>query len=462
MPIVTTPAHVARPSGLRRRALPTGVPSEPQDRPGGVAALFVVLALLLYSGAARPVLELMGAGAAGGRARVISWPIYLILSVLALSHAGDFIRAAWRGKAALLFGAFAVASVAWSTVPSVTARRGLSLVMATLLGLYFVVRFNERERLRMVCWTLGAAAVLSLIVGTVAPSIGRMPDDASWRGVFIHKNVLGKTMALSVGAFLLLAQDRGRRRWLALAGAGVSFVLLLLSRSVSALLIGVTIAAVTPLLRSVRLSHVRHLGILIAAVIVAEAIVLGVYFEWESMLTLLGRDPTLTGRTDLWLEVLGLIQRRPWLGYGLGGFWLGWEGESAAVWSALGWRPPHAHNGLLDITLDLGMVGLALFLAGYVAAWTKALWAARSASSLNGLWALMFLTFLVLSETTESALLAQNSLMWVLYVATVAGLIPSDRIASTPSRLHGALGPLSLGVRRRLGQRGRTQPGPGQ
>jgi exopolysaccharide production protein ExoQ len=460
--VVTIRAYTTGSLGPRSARLPTTGLGDSRQRFQRVATLFIVLALLLYSGAVRPVLELMGEAAAGGRARVISWPLYLILSLLVISRAGDFVRAAWRGKAALLFGAFAVASMSWSTVPSVTARRGVSLVMATLLGLYFVVRFNERERLRIVCWTLGAAAVLSLIVGIVVPSVGLMPNADSWRGVFVHKNLLGKTMALSVGAFLLLAQDGGRRRWLALAGAGLSFVLLLLSRSVSALLIGVTIAAVTPLLRSVRLSHVRHLGILIAAVIVAEGILLGVYFEWESMLTSIGRNPTLTGRTDLWLEVLSLIQQRPWLGYGLGGFWLGWEGESAAVWSAIGWRPPHAHNGLLDVTLDLGIVGLALFLAGYVTAWTKALRAARSASSLNGLWALMFLMFLLLSEATESALLAQNSLTWVLYVATVSGLIPSDRIASMSSRLHGALRPLSLGVRRRLWRRGRILPGSAQ
>ena len=45
-----------------------------------------------------------------------------------------------------------------------------------------------------------------------------------------------------------------------------------------------------------------------------------------------GKDATLTGRTDLWNVAITMIARRPWLGYGYGGFWRGWTGESAEFW----------------------------------------------------------------------------------------------------------------------------------
>ncbi len=451
------PEPIPGPSQLSFRGRIANTQSSTRGQPL-LGQLPVVLALLLYSGAARPVLDLLGGGAASGRARVIFWPMYLLLIAVTLLRGGEFLSAGWRGKEQLLFGALAVASASWSTAPEVTLGHGVSLIMATLLGLYLAVRFDQREQLRIVCFTLGIAALLSLIIGWVAPSIGVMPDESSWRGMFIHKNLLGKIMALSSGGFLLLFLEGGNYRWLALAGGGLSFGLLLLSRSVSALLIGVLIVGVTPVLRTLRLSRARHLAFLLLAVVLAEAILLAIYFEWQSLLAFFGRDPSLSGRTDLWAIVVDAIERRPWFGYGLAGFWLGWQGESGAVWSALGWRPPHAHNGFLDVMLDLGMVGLALFLVGYVVAWIKAIRVARSSSSFSALWPLSFLIFVLLSESTESTLLAQNSFTWVLYIATVCGIDTHHPVASADKHPKRPLGQFSLGVRRQLRQQGPNRP----
>jgi O-antigen ligase len=417
-----------------------------------------MLALLLYSGAARPLLGRLGDVSSGPGGRLVFWPLYLILLGLAAMHPSELLRAAWKQKALLVLAALAVASMSWSTVPNATGRRGFSLVMATILGLYFVVRFNQRERLRIICGTLGIAAIASVLVVLLNPSLGLMPDGAGWRGVFVHKNLFGKLMALSTGAFLLLAMDMERRRWMAFVGAAASFSLVVLSRSVSALLIALTVLSVTPLFRTLRLTRTRHLLLLIAAIVLAEVVLLGTYFEWRALLSILGRDPTLSGRTELWRTLMDPVMRRPWLGYGLGGFWLGWGGESGAVWSAIGWRPPHAHNGFLDMVLDLGVVGLSVFLIGYIGAWIKALRAARCSSKSYELWSLFFLTFLLLSESTESALLSQNSLIWVLYLTTMSITMEYANAATAESRPALLSRPLSLGVRRQLRLQKRSLP----
>ena len=422
-----------------------------------LVTIFILVALLLYSGAARPLLGVLS-DESGPGGRLAFRPLYLLLIALALMRSTEFLRSAASRKILLLFASFAVASIAWSTTPDLTARRGFSLVMATVLGLYFVTRFNQRERLRIICATLGIAAVLSVLAALLAPSTGLMPDGAGWRGVFVHKNVFGKMMALSCGAFLLLAMDLERRRWMAFAGAAVSFALVVLSRSVTALLIAVTVLSVTPLFRTLRLTRTRHLLLLIAAIVLAEVVLLGTYLEWQALLSLLGRDPTLSGRTELWQTLMDPVLRRPWLGYGLGGFWLGWQGESGAVWSAIGWRPPHAHNGFLDMVLDLGVVGLSIFLIGYIGALIKALQAARQSSKSYELWPLFFLTFLLLSESTESALLAQNSLIWVLYLTTMSITMESANAAGAETRPRGSTRPLSIGVRRRLRLQKRSLP----
>ena len=65
------------------------------------------------------------------------------------------------------------------------------------------------------------------------------------------------------------------------------------------------------------------------------------------------------------------ISKRPLLGYGYGGFWRGLSGESGNVISYVGFGVPHAHSGYLNIWLQIGAVGLGLFLASLFIALTK-------------------------------------------------------------------------------------------
>src|SRR5262245_1786846 len=86
-----------------------------------------------------------------------------------------------------------------------------------------------------------------------------------------------------------------------------------------------------------------------------------------------GRDPTLTGRTELWEMILPLTPN-PVLGAGYEGFWLG--RRLLAMWAALWWQPIQAHNGYIEVYLNLGFVGLLILggflLVSYYRVWTTA------------------------------------------------------------------------------------------
>ena len=66
----------------------------------------------------------------------------------------------------------------------------------------------------------------------------------------------------------------------------------------------------------------------------------------------LGRDATLTGRTEVWAALLPVAMQQPVLGHGFGGFW---TSETREVYQISG-----AHSGYLDVLLELGFVGLLL------------------------------------------------------------------------------------------------------
>jgi exopolysaccharide production protein ExoQ len=82
----------------------------------------------------------------------------------------------------------------------------------------------------------------------------------------------------------------------------------------------------------------------------------------DSLLEMIGKDPTLTGRTDLWDYVLIYIHQRPWLGWGYSAFWSPSNLASVEISEVLQWHVPQAHNGLLEMLLNAGFVGTAFFI----------------------------------------------------------------------------------------------------
>jgi O-antigen ligase len=183
----------------------------------------------------------------------------------------------------------------------------------------------------------------------------------------------------------------------------------------------------------------------------------------EAVLSALGKEPTLTGRTQLWEAVWSSIRERPWLGYGYGVFWSGWEGASGAVIEAVGWETPHAHNGVLDLWLSLGFLGVATFVTGFVAAVGRALAAAQARDSDDSIWPLLFLSFMLFYNMTESTILREHSLYWVLYVTTItrtSGHVQRPPAGSGRAGIELAEGPMnmSLGVRRRWDRRWGVRP----
>ncbi len=83
----------------------------------------------------------------------------------------------------------------------------------------------------------------------------------------------------------------------------------------------------------------------------------------DSILELLGKDPTLTGRTEIWAYVISDIQMKPLLGWGYGSFFGAIIRQPEEISDAVHWVVPQAHNGLLEMLLEIGLVGLTLYVA---------------------------------------------------------------------------------------------------
>ncbi len=83
---------------------------------------------------------------------------------------------------------------------------------------------------------------------------------------------------------------------------------------------------------------------------------------FEKIADLTGHESTLMGRAELWGELLAL-HTNPIFGVGFESFWLG--DNANPIWDVRWWHVDEAHNGYLEVYLDLGLVGLFLLWGCY-------------------------------------------------------------------------------------------------
>jgi O-antigen ligase len=97
-----------------------------------------------------------------------------------------------------------------------------------------------------------------------------------------------------------------------------------------------------------------------------------------------------------------MIAKQPWLGYGYNGFWHDWDSPGATVWYAAKWTAPNAHNGVLDLLLQLGLLGTIVFTIGFGITSIRGVSWLRVDNSWLSFWPILYLTYLTLSNVSES------------------------------------------------------------
>lgn len=382
-----------------------------------------VLILLVFSEGVLPRLVSSEASAEGSSLLRFVWlPLYGIIFVGLASQARAVARTCLRLP--FLIGLLLVCalSFAWSIDPGLTQRRSLAIVMTTGAGLYLGTRYRWQDLLRI----LGAAwlivALASFFTGLFLPSFGRVQDihPGAWSGLYFEKNQMGGHMArAALITVFLWVMDR-RMRWLWASAAILCAMLVLLSTSKTAflgLIIGLGVLGVGALMKR---GFRTGLVILWIGAGLAGLAVAMIWLAPETVFALLGRDASLTGRTDIWIALVDFIEQRPVFGYGYGSFWAIDSDPGNWVRETLQWDAPTAHNGWLEITLALGLVGLVLLALDFLLTLGRALLA--SLNTWTGLFALAFLAQFFLFSLSESASFQQNSIVWLIYVAVAAKL----------------------------------------
>ena len=367
--------------------------------------------------------------------------MWIVLFFLVSQRWRSIGRLMMRRTGLLMLMGWILASCFWAPDFNYSWKAANELCIVTLTGFYLAARFSLREFLNLAAIALGLVAGINFLYCLAVPSVGLQIgiQAGAWRGVFIQKNTLSRMMFFSTLVFLSLIStqdpnDRSKLFWYR-GGMILCTLLTLLSQSKTGLLLILGFALLVPLLKVLRSRHPVVPPIVFCALLIATMILVFVVGNYEAILAALGRDTTLSGRTDIWGVLVDKIAQRPWTGYGYSGFWQGKEGESIDVWYVARDMPPHGHNGYLDMALDLGLVGLGIFLVNVVQGLVRSFRWLRQMPMVEGLFPILYLSALLVYNIAEDSFIGESSfnLIWLLYCYVTSAILISQIPHKSPS-----------------------------
>ena len=354
----------------------------------------------------------------------------ILLGVIVLFAREQRSREILRRNAPLVvFFLYCAASALWSDFPFVALKRWTKALGNIVMVL---VVLTEPDVIASVKKFLTRTAFLlipsSVLLIKYYPEMGRYYDKwegtAYYLGASSDKNMLGGIcLVTGLGILWRLIETAGEtvhrgRRCLAL---GTVFAMTLwlfhLANSATSLacfMIGSTLIAILSLPRR---AHPGMVHFMVGGI----AIVAFVFYALPDALAFLvgsmGRNMTLTGRTELWSDLLRM-DTHPLFGAGFESFFLGDRLEM--LWSKYWWHPNEAHNGYLETYLTLGGIGLCLLAVLVMTGYRNVLKTYRTDSRFGTL-RLAFLVVAVIYNTTEAAFKVMNP-VWIVFLLAVTAV----------------------------------------
>ena len=362
--------------------------------------------------------------------------LLLFIGIYVLSRREKGWRTLNTGNAWVwFFFLFCLLSVFWSDYPFVSFKRWIKALGDVVMALVILTETNPYEALGVVLRRLAYVLLpLSVLFIKFYPDLGRAYHMGApmYTGVAFQKNGLGQ-ICLIAGIYFawdLLLNRRnypapGHRLHYSVYLLILPMLLWLFYMANSAtslvcmfLVFCLFLAGRQPMIRQ-KPSRILSIG----TIVLFSSILLEYLFDISgSILSLLGRDPSLTTRIPIWSEILGMVTN-PLLGTGFESFWLG-ECMSY-IWDMYG-NIIQSHNGYIDIYVNIGLVGLGLLIGCIVSGFIKAFKMLKH-DYLHAMLRIGLITAVVAYNFTEASFKPLNN----MFVLLLIGLIDTPLVINS-------------------------------
>jgi exopolysaccharide production protein ExoQ len=352
-----------------------------------------------------------------------------------------------RNWAIGLFFLYAGLSISWSDYQLVSFKHWIKAIGDVMMVLIILTEPSVTGAFKRVVTRLGFVLLpLSILFIRYYPELGRRVTN-SWTleptGVCDQKNSLG-ILCYIIGLGLLWRfrssyndrEDPSRRRRLLALGIVLAMAVWLLHTCNSLTSIcALSMASIAMLLSNLRVFRripaLAHCLILVTLGISVYAL----FFQSSGALVEdLGRDRTLSGRSTGWLIILA-IPHNHLVGAGYESFWLG--SRLQMVWDAFpGMKIGQAHNGYIEIALNLGWVGVAMLALLIVTGYRNVIDAYRLDPDIGGLRISYFIA--VLTNGLTEGIFKMMTPPWIFFLlaTAIAQWIPQRKGSPAARKTH--------------------------
>jgi O-antigen ligase len=349
----------------------------------------------------------------------------------------------------LAFVGWALVSVLWTRDEPKTLLGWLGTVAFALLA---VAVAHVRDTLQtartlgdvmrwLLSLSLGVEILAGILWNTPIPVLGvsgAITDLGPVQGIFGTRNALGFIAVIALVTFLVEWRTASVRPGLSVFSVLLAGVLAVLSDSPTVLVIGVVVAVAASALTLVRRAAPAGRAVLQWTLGAALLLVLAVlYLARSTVIAFLGAGSDFSSRAQLWSTILDFVRGYPVQGWGWYGPWVTSEFPFLAINITLHQNHASALNAYFDVLLQLGWLGLLLFvfICGFalVRSWLDA----SERRAVVYTWTPLVLITLLVDSMFESFTLHSFGWFMLVLCATRAGLSRSWR-----ERVHAA-GPVA-------------------
>ncbi|MEP7706673.1 O-antigen ligase family protein [Paraglaciecola sp. 25GB23A] len=268
----------------------------------------------------------------------------------------------------ILFIFYIMCSFVWSKIPNETVKYSLSFICNIL----FAIGLYKNMELNQFLITLRNFLNFYIILGIILFIIGldqtvyydplqrgNLFNSELIKGLFSHKIYAGFYSAFAFILNVKLNENNLYLKYFFCSMCAIGVIISGSSIGLMSLFLYITLATYLNIFER-KIINKKYFKLTTLILLVFLVIV---YIFLPLILESLNRDMTFTGRAKLWEWGVVFSQQRPIFGWGYSGIFSDLPGAPSQIINKYQYYvAPHFHNGYLQITAELGLIGLAFYL----------------------------------------------------------------------------------------------------
>lgn len=331
------------------------------------------------------------------------------------------------------FLALAIISVLWSSNKPHTVLGWLALLGVAIIAITIGHVRDTLQTVRAIGdtlrWLLTLSLGLEILSGilldmpfTVFGIEGNLATGGPIQGIFGTRNMLGFMAVVALITFVIEWRTQSVSRVIGVLSVALGSFLALLSASPTVVVLAAAVGVTTVALTIVRHAPPARRALVqwLLGGLVAAALALA-FAQRHRIIRMLDAGSDFSTRADLWNAILDWVDDKPVTGYGWFGSWTGGEYPFQYINFQLSDQHQSALNSYFDVLLQLGALGLALFLLLGGVATVRSWLVASVRRSVVYAWTPLLLVTLAVESMFESFTIAGAGWLLLVLCALRAG-----------------------------------------